>query len=352
MTVLAPATTRVNHVSETVGGSQGHGVHTAFCDLVAAHTDLGLEVGVNEDWRDGVLHVHTLGPASLRRLVRHRGLRVVSAHVTPGTLRGSLAAAQLYGPAFAAYVRTFYNHAHVVVAVSAAAAAELRALGVRTPVEIVPNAVEADLFVNTPERRAAARARLGYDDAFTVLGVGQLQPRKGIEEFARCARAMPDARFVWVGARQFGALSAGRAEMGDVVATAPRNLHFTGQLTRAGVAEHCRAADAFLFPSRHETFGMAPVEAAFAGLPLVLRDLPVFTEVLGSPDAYLRARDVPGYLAHLRALQGDADLRSRLGADAAAAVARYESRQVADRIAELYRTWSQRRARSAAVVDG
>ncbi|GIG39166.1 glycosyltransferase family 4 protein [Cellulomonas phragmiteti] len=342
MTVLDPPT-RVNHVSETVSTVQGHGVHTAFCDLVAAHTDLGLEVGVNEDWRDGVLHVHTLGPASLRRLVRHRGLRVVSAHVTPGSLRGSLVGVQLYAPAFAAYVRAFYNAAHVVIAVSAAAADELRALGVRTPVEVVPNAVGAEPFLSTPARRAAARADLGFGDAFTVLGVGQLQPRKGIEEFAQCARAMPDARFVWVGARQFGALSAGRAEMGHLETSAPSNLHFTGQLPRSGVAAHCRGADAFLFPSRHETFGMAPVEAAFAGLPLVLSDLPVFSEVFGSSQAYLRAGDVPGYVAHLRALQTDPELRQRLGARAAAAVARYEGLQVADRIAGLYRTWSAHR---------
>lgn len=338
-----PAATRVNHVSESVTTVQGHGVHTAFCDLVAAHTDLGLEVGVNADWRDGVLHVHTLGPASLRRLVRHRGLRVVSAHVTPGSLRGSLVGVQLYGSAFAAYVRTFYNQAHVVIAVSDAAADELRDLGVRTPIEVVPNAVGAEPFVGTPARRAEARARLGHGDTFTVLGVGQLQPRKGVEEFAECARAMPDVRFVWVGGRLFGAMSAGRTEMSHVAATAPPNLQLTGQLPRADVAEHCRAADAFLFPSRHETFGMAPVEAAFAGLPLVLSDLPVFAGVFGSSDAYLHAGTVPGYVAHLRALQADPDLRRAVGARSAAAVARYEGRQVADRIAELYATWSARR---------
>lgn len=343
MTAQRPATVRVNHVSESVATVQGHGVHTAFCDLVAAHTDLGLDVGVNQDWRDGVLHVHTLGPSSLRRLVRHRGLRVVSAHVTPGSLRGSLAAAQLYGPAFGAYVRTFYHQADVVIAVSAAAADELRALGVRTPVEVVPNAVVAAPFVTTPVRRAEARAALGLGDTFTVLGVGQLQPRKGVEEFAQCARAMPDARFVWVGSMQFGALSAGRAQISRVAATAPPNLHLTGQLPRAGVAQHCRAADVFLFPSRHETFGMAPVEAAFAGLPLVLRDLPVFAGVLGSTDAYLHATTVPGYLAHLRALRDDRDLRRRLGAQAEAAVARYDAREVAGQVAELYRTWSARR---------
>lgn len=337
---LAPL--RITHVSETVSTVQGHGVHTAFCDLAAAHAALGFDVGINEDRRDGVLHVHTLGPASLRRLGRHRGLRVVSAHVTPGSLEGSLVGVRLYGAAFTAYLRAFYNQAHLVLAVSAEAAAELRGIGVRTAIEVVPNAVDAEPFRSSPAARTAARAVLGLDrDDVVVLGVGQVQPRKGVQEFAECARAMPDATFVWVGGTLFGAASAGRAEMGRVVADAPANLRFTGQLARAEVARYCRAADVFLFPSRHETFGMAPVEAGFAGLPLVLSDLPVFAEVFGAqPGAYLPAGDVAGYVEHLRALRDDPGLRLRAGARAAAAVARYEGSRVAEQIADLYRIWS------------
>ncbi len=336
-------TPRINHVSETTFTVQGHGVHTAFCDLTAAHRALGHEVGVNRSWRDGVLHVHTLGPSSLGRLVRHRGLRVVSAHVTPGSLHGSLHGVGLYGVPFSVYLRRFDDLAHLVIAVSEAAAEELRDIGVRTPITVVPNAVDAEPFRGSREQRSAARARLDLPDAaFVVLGVGQLQPRQGIEEFTECARAMPDARFVWVGDRLFGAMSAGKAEVDRVVATAPSNVLFAGQLARTGVARYCRAADVFLFPSRHETFGMAPVEAAFAGVPLVLNDLPVFAEVFGAePDAYLAATDVPGYLEHLRALRADPDLLARAGVRAAAAVARYDAPHVAREIVDLYRLWSR-----------
>jgi len=339
-------TPRINHFSETVFTVQGHGVHTAFCDLAAAHTALGLEVGVNEDWRDGVLHVHTVGPTSVRRLVRHRGLQVISAHVTPGSLRGSLTGVRLYGGSFTAYLRAFYNLAHLVIAVSEAAAAELRDIGVRTAIEVVPNGVCADIFRSSPAHRRDARTELSLPEStFTVLGVGQVQPRKGVEEFVECARAMPDARFVWAGDCLFGAMSAGRAEMNRVVATAPPNVLFAGQLPRVEVARYCRGADAFLFPSRHETFGMAPVEAAFAGLPLVLSNLPVFQEVFSAqPHAYLSAGTVPGYVAHLRALQADPSSRALTGARAAAAVTRYDARHVAGEIADLYRSWSSARA--------
>jgi glycosyltransferase involved in cell wall biosynthesis len=346
--VISPeaATPRINHFSESVFTVQGHGVHTAFTDLAAAHAALGLDVGINEDWRDGVLHVHTVGPTSLRRLRRHRGLRVASAHVTPGSLQGSLNGVQLYGAPFGVYLRAFYHQAHVVLAVSAAAAEELREMEVRTPVAVVPNAVVAAPFRSSPAHRAQARAHLGIaDDDFLVLGVGQLQPRKGIAEFTETARRTPEARFVWVGDCIFGALSAGRAQMNRVVAAAPDNVLFAGQLPRTEVARYCRAADAFLFPSRHETFGMAPVEAAFAGLPLVLSDLPVFAGVFGDePGAYLSARTVDEYAGHLRALRADPVERAAAGARAAAAVARYDGAEVARTIAELYRQWWPRTA--------
>ncbi|WP_182113404.1 MULTISPECIES: glycosyltransferase family 4 protein [unclassified Actinotalea] len=347
MTTRSASPARITHFSESVYTVQGHGVHTAFTDLVAAQRRLGHDVVVNERGRDDVLHVHTVGPTSLRRMLVHRGLRVVSAHVTPGSLRGSLNGVGLYGGVFTAYLRAFYNHADVVIAVSDGAAAEVRDMGVRTPVVVVPNAVVSETFRPTPQGRADARAALGVADGeFVVLGVGQLQPRKGIEEFVECARRMPDARFVWLGDCLFGAMSDGRSRMRRAVADAPANMDFPGRKSREEVARYCWAADTFLFPSHHETFGMAPVEAAFAGLPLVLSDLPVFEGVFGRDhDAYLSAGSVDGYVAHLTALRDHPALRRAAGSRAAAAVTRYDGDHVAARVVDLYGHWTEHSSR-------
>lgn len=333
---------RITHYSESMDSVQGHGVHTAFLDMVGAQRELGYTVGLNTPWSDGVLHVHTVGPESLRRLMRHGGLRVASAHVTAGTLRGSLKGVGLYGKAFDSYVRYFYSQADVIIAVSANTAQELRDIGVRTPVEVVPNAVGDKPFRATPEQRAAARAAEGYGpDDFTVVTVGQLQPRKGVDHFVATARALPDVRFVWVGGVIFGAMSDGRSEMRRTVAERPANAHFPGQMSREGVIQHLHAADAFLFPSRHETFGMAPVEAAFAGLPVVLSDIPVFAEVFGAvPDSYLKARTTEQYVAHIAALRDNEVLRESYADRAGRAVQRYAASTVAQDVVKLYEHWS------------
>ena len=57
-------------------------------------------------------------------------------------------------------------------------------------------------------------------------------------------------------------------------------LHLLGDVERQDVADLLAAADLFVFPSVWETFGIAAVEAASVGLPLVVSDLPVLREVL------------------------------------------------------------------------
>lgn len=65
-------------------------------------------------------------------------------------------------------------------------------------------------------------------------------------------------------------------------------LHLLGEITPRQMAEFLAALDVFVFPTQAETFGLAAVEAANAGVPSVVTDLPVLREVLsveGKPTA-------------------------------------------------------------------
>jgi glycosyltransferase involved in cell wall biosynthesis len=72
------------------------------------------------------------------------------------------------------------------------------------------------------------------------------------------------------------------------------------------------AAAAFAFPSAKEGFGLAAMEALAAGVPLVLRDLPVLREVFGAAARF--ATDAPSIATHLaEALAGDDPQRRAAG---------------------------------------
>jgi 1,2-diacylglycerol-3-alpha-glucose alpha-1,2-galactosyltransferase len=272
--------------------------------------------------RSVTLHAHTVGPVVLARLLLHRGNRVVTAHVTPDSFVGSIRGVRPLLGALRKYLRLVYDRADVVLAVSDTAAAEVAALGVRSPIVTIYNAIDGERLRMLAGRKAQIRRNLGWDDRLTVLAVGQMQPRKGIVDFIACARALPELRFVWVGGMPFGRLSADRTSLLSACRNAPTNCEFAGLLARHRVFEYYTAADIFFLPSKHETFGLATLEAASASLPLVLTDLNCYREWLGA--AYLPGASAADHLMQLRALADSEAFRQHMGSRAAKAATDYD----------------------------
>ncbi len=226
-----PGQVNVTHFSESYFTIGGHGVHTAVVELVAAQRKAGHPVQANTFYRHGWLHLHTLGPLSALRSLFHRGVRCATAHITPASLVGSIRGAAILEPIIKRYMSCFYNSMAVVIAPTEVTLCELRDGGVRVPIKVIPNGIDRATFTASSIPRSIMRRQLGLSDScFMVLCVGQLQPRKGIETFLGCARALPDIRFVWVGDFLFGPASDQRRSIRRMVANAPSNVKFTGQL--------------------------------------------------------------------------------------------------------------------------
>ena len=60
-------------------------------------------------------------------------------------------------------------------------------------------------------------------------------------------------------------------------------LHFVGELFPSQIGAFLRTLDVFVFPSLAETFGLAVVEAAQCGVPVVANELEILREVLAVP---------------------------------------------------------------------
>jgi 1,2-diacylglycerol-3-alpha-glucose alpha-1,2-galactosyltransferase len=326
---------KVNVISESAFTVQGHGVHTAFTDTIAALRDYAkVDVEANTDRPADVIHIHTVGPYSLKKLLWGKGVKVVSAHVTPDSFVGSLIGAKYWYGLAKMYLRWFYNRADGVLGVSGEVVDELKRMGVRKPVYLVPNTIETRLFTPSEAIREASREKLKIPkDAFVVIGNGQVQPRKRIDTFVAAAKALPNVRFVWVGGIPFKKLAAESGPMAEVMRKHPRNMTFTGQIEREDAIAYYHAADLFFLPSAQETFGIVIVEAAAAGLPVLLRDLEQYRETFGA--GYEKGSD-----------DTFADIIERFSTDkayyekwqhASARIARlYDSKAGATRLMEVY----------------
>jgi glycosyltransferase involved in cell wall biosynthesis len=100
-----------------------------------------------------------------------------------------------------------------------------------------------------------------------------------------------------------------------------------------------RSLDVFAFPSLMETFGLAGVEAASAGVPVVANDLDVLREVLavdGLPAAlFVDAGNDAEFAKAVGRLLSDEKLRSELTSRGAALAKRYSKDTMVRRYADL-----------------
>jgi len=323
----------VNMVSVTVGGSKSHGVHTAFIQTQEALERLGVDVRVNSRGRYDIVHHQTMGVGSFFQLMSGRDRAVVTAHVVPDLLVGSFALAPLWLPLGAAYMRAFYNLADEVLAVSPEVGEGLKRMGVKVPVRVVPNAVDPARFQAKPGWREEMREAAGVPaDAFVAICVGQIQPRKGIDAFLETARAMPDVSFIWVGGMPFRRLTDHYRQMLDAVDKAPSNCHFVGEVPHDDMPKWFAAADCLFFPSFQEGHPFAAIEAAAAGLPLILRDIPIY-ELFD--DAYLAGSERT-FAEQIARLRDDDALRSEYARRAADLSARFDTVQLAEQLVSVY----------------
>jgi 1,2-diacylglycerol-3-alpha-glucose alpha-1,2-galactosyltransferase len=324
----------VNLVSETVDGSKGHGVHTAFVQTKSALERSGVDVRVNCADRCDVVHIQTMGLQSLQQLLRARERAVVTAHIVPESLVGSFVLAPLWLPIGAAYMHAFYSLADEVLAVSPEVSDGLRRMKLKVPVRVVPNAVDVERFRPEPGWREEMRAEAGIAaDAFVAICAGQIQPRKGIDVFIETARAMPDVTFVWVGGMPFRRLTDHYRHMLDAVAKAPANCHFVGDVAYTEMAKWYASADCLFFPSVQETFGLAIVEAAAAGLPLVLRDISTYRALFG--DSYLKG-DEHTFVEIIGSLRDDEELRARYAESSRALASHFDTSRLAEHLLKVY----------------
>jgi glycosyltransferase involved in cell wall biosynthesis len=115
------------------------------------------------------------------------------------------------------------------------------------------------------------------------------------------------------------------------------NLHCLGQIGEEALARWLSARPVFVSAALYEPFGLAVLEAAAAGCPLVLADIPTFRELWDGVAVFVPPRDERGFTKAISALVGDDFERAVLGKAAADRAARFTPDAMAAQMASLYR---------------
>jgi glycosyltransferase involved in cell wall biosynthesis len=165
--------------------------------------------------------------------------------------------------------RILFQRADAVICVSKAERDELvrdfPAVGER--VTVIPNGV----------RSGSIRAAVPYpDQPPTVLCVGRLEPYKDVAQVIRAfADIAPPAQLVIIGdGSQRDELVTLAGGLG-----ASDRIRLLGPVSDAILHRWLRTATVYISMSKHEAFGMTPLEAASAGARIILSDIPAHREI-------------------------------------------------------------------------
>lgn len=113
-------------------------------------------------------------------------------------------------------------------------------------------------------------------------------------------------------------------------------VHPLGELGEAEIGAWLAARPVFASAALYEPFGLAVLEAASAGCPLVLSDIPSFRELWDGAALFVPALDSAAFAAAIGDLVGDDFRRDALGRAARERAARYNVRAMADAMAAIY----------------
>jgi glycosyltransferase involved in cell wall biosynthesis len=181
-------------------------------------------------------------------------------------------------------------------------------------------------------RSQAMRKRLtgGHSDDFLALYVGRIAKEKGVERLRAPLEHLPGVRLALVG---------GGPEYQQIRARFAGTLTtFTGFLDGDELVEAFASADALIFPSTNETFGLVALEAMACGLPVIATLTGGLVDILedGVNGLAYDPHDDASLIACVQRLQHSPELRARLGA-AALAHARSRSWQATmDQLIDYY----------------
>jgi UDP-glucose:(heptosyl)LPS alpha-1,3-glucosyltransferase len=226
---------------------------------------------------------------------------------------------RLMAAAEARFYRRYEGH---VIAISRKIARELREFyQVRGPISVIPHGVDPSRFSseNRERYRALGRSEIGIgEDATLALYVGDLT--KSHTHLKAVAAAAPEVEFV--------------------IVTASPQYHWSSPNVHilpatSDLARYYSAADAFIFPTTYDAFGMVVLEAMASGLAVFSSDRAGAAELICSgKDGFVFPLDdwVEATTAGLR----DHDSLRAIGAEAEKTARRHDWSTVVRDVEQVY----------------
>lgn len=181
---------------------------------------------------------------------------------------------------------------------------------------VVHNGYDRNYYRIIKDQEKAIQVANGYGLDFPyLLYVGRLEKKKNIpllvEAFALLKERHPEIKEKLV---LIGQASFGYDEIKYIIEEydLDQEVVMPGWISETDLPYLYNCAQAFVFPSRHEGFGIPVIQALACGLPTAVSDLPVMREVAGEAVIYFDKDNKEEMSEKLFQLLSDQELRDKL----------------------------------------
>ncbi|MGN1355383.1 MAG: glycosyltransferase family 4 protein [Bacilli bacterium] len=248
-----------------------------------------------------IIHINFYGPRSyhLAKKAHRKGKKVVyHAHSTEEDFRSGFIFCKQLAPLFKRWLIKCYSLGDVIVTPTPYSKRLLEGYGIKKKIYAISNGIELDLFKK--DEAAGERFRKEYNykkEDKVIIGIGLYITRKGIVDFVELAKRMPEYKFIWFG---YSPLAAATEDVRKAVNTQLDNLVFAGYVKQQVIKDAMNGCDVYLFPTYEETEGIPIIEACACKTTAIIRDIPIFEEMLEDGKNVYKAKTVDEFEKKIR----------------------------------------------------
>lgn len=247
----------------------------------------GINYTISERDDFDIVHINTIFPSSLLMSLkaRRKGKKVVfHAHSTEEDFRNSFVFSNVLSFLFKWWIVMCYKTGDVIITPTPYSKKLIEGYGIKNPIVSISNGIDTCYFKKTIEGRKRFRQKYNLNENDKVIiSVGLYFERKGILDFVELAKSMPEYKFIWFG---YTNLNMVPASVKKAVETRLPNLLFPGYVSREELKDAYSGSDLFLFLTHEETEGIVLLEALSTKIPLLIRDIPIYEELIDEEDIY------------------------------------------------------------------
>ena len=202
-------------------------------------------------------------------------------------------------------------------------------------ITVIGNGVSENFRPQSPAAIAATRAALDLPPRYFLLQATSDRRKNlagALSAWTKALPSLPDDLWLVVSGNLERAHVFG--ESGPIAA--PPRTRLIGYVAEEHMAPLTAGAEAFLFPSLYEGFGMPIIEAMACATPVLTSDATATREIAGERALLVDPNAIDSIAGGIVALANDAALRGRLAAGGPAHAAQFNWDDVASRYVQLF----------------